>query len=102
MSNMMDDVKDMVERVKLILAGHDRLAQSAVLADLLATWIAGHTPQYRDEVLTDHIDLVRDLIPHNEREIFGNAGHPGWRDSAEEMEESNVISFPFWACREAD
>jgi hypothetical protein len=95
MNEFTDEAQEIVAQIKTILAGRDRLVQSIVLADLLATWIAGHTPHYRNEILLDHIDLVRDLIPHNEREIFGNAGHPGWRDSKEEMEESNVISFPF-------
>lgn len=46
--------------------------QSAVIAHLLATWIAGHQSvtrdktalvKFREELLTKHIKLVRDLIP---------------------------------------
>ncbi len=72
--------KEMVACIKPILAGHDPALQSIVLADLLATFIAGHHPGLRADALAMHDDLVRDLIPQNEKEIFGDAGHPGWAD----------------------
>jgi hypothetical protein len=84
MSKQTTEAREMVARMrpllKPILAGHDPSVQSIVLADLLATWIAGHHPGLRATMLAAHDDLVRDLIPHNEKEIFGDAGHPGWRD----------------------
>jgi len=55
---------------------HDRIVklepefQSAVIAHLLATWIAGHRSDdkarlnaFREALLQQHIKLVRDLIP---------------------------------------
>jgi hypothetical protein len=55
---------------------HDRIVgmppefQSAVIAHLLATWIAGHRSddknalaKFREELLQNHIELVRQLIP---------------------------------------
>jgi hypothetical protein len=55
---------------------HDRIAglepefQSAVIAHLLATWIAGHRhddkdvlANFRETLLQNHIELVRQLIP---------------------------------------
>jgi hypothetical protein len=61
---------------------HDRIVgmppefQSAVIAHLLATWIAGHRrvsnspnewdtdlAQFRETLLQNHIELVRQLIP---------------------------------------
>jgi hypothetical protein len=52
------------------VAGLPAEYQSAVIAHLLATWIAGHQSddktalvKFREELLTEHIKLVRDLIP---------------------------------------
>ena len=59
-------------RIKPILAGHPARVQSSVLAQLLAMWLAGHVAlrqgaaeneKLRDELLRDHIDLVRRLVP---------------------------------------
>lgn len=79
-------IEELTARIKPMLAGYDPAAQSAVLADLLATWIAGHHPAVRAEVLRLHDQLVRDLIADNEKEIFGSVGHPGWRDMGEPMQ----------------
>jgi len=50
--------------------------QSVVIAHLLATWIAGHQgddkaalAKFREELLTNHIKLVRDLIPMEDARI---------------------------------
>ena len=52
--------------------------QSAVLADLLATWIAGHydvsgkedhTRLWRESILGMHLNLVRELTPVNEKKL---------------------------------
>jgi hypothetical protein len=52
--------------------------QGAVISHLLATWIAGHQAEpgaeeklamFRDELLNQHIDLVRTLIPLEEARI---------------------------------
>lgn len=53
--------------IKPLLAGHHPRVQSAVLADLLAMWLAGHLDHaVREEVLAEHIELVRKLVPVNE------------------------------------
>jgi hypothetical protein len=65
------------QQIQAILFGKPRLVQSAVLADLLAIWIAGHEPAVRDEVLMIHLTLVQSLIGPSEQEMFGPAGHPG-------------------------
>lgn len=63
-----------------ILRGHGHAMQSAVLADLLAKWIAGHRldvvplkhaaadqrrmlVEFRKAVLDEHVALVRALLP---------------------------------------
>jgi hypothetical protein len=61
---------------------HDRVKgmpaeyQSAVIAHLLATWIAGHRSDdqaalavFREQLLQDHIELVRQIIPLEDARI---------------------------------
>lgn len=66
-------VEPIVEKICPLLAGHPPEIQSAVLADLLAMFLAGHqgadAPALREEILRLHIATVRDLIPVNERMI---------------------------------
>lgn len=62
-----------------LLAGSDPEVQSAVIADLAATYLAGVAPPLRPDMRQMFIDLVDDLVPQNERELFGDAGHPAMR-----------------------
>jgi hypothetical protein len=72
----MKTVDDLVERIMPILAGRPPEVQSAVLADLLAMWIAGHfanadeTDALHEKLLTAHIKLVRDLVGPNQQRIL--------------------------------
>jgi len=66
-----------VERIRPILAGKDPAIVSAALGDLLAMWLAGHfasgpkaTAALREQLLREHIQLVRDLIGPNEQMIL--------------------------------
>jgi hypothetical protein len=70
-------VQNISASVQKKLAGKGPDVQGAVLADLLSMWLAGHHLDLRDELLHFHVDKVRDLVPLSEREIFGQAGHPG-------------------------
>lgn len=66
-----------VESIRPLLAGKPHGIQSAVLADLLATWLAGHivegspdeTRKLRDALLAKHVSLVMALIKPNEAMI---------------------------------
>jgi hypothetical protein len=65
-----------VERIKPILAGRPAEMQGAILADLLAIWLAGHraedadtTRTLRAEMLAMHIAAVQQLIPINAKII---------------------------------
>jgi hypothetical protein len=76
MSQQTNEAKAIVRQIEPLLAGKPRLMQSAILADLLATWLAGHfcsspseTEELRKQILDQHLDLVRQLLPFNEREI---------------------------------
>jgi hypothetical protein len=66
-------------RLRPLLAGAETGQQSAALADLLSVWLVGHPPQMRDELLARHVELVRELAPINEAEIFAGQGHPAGR-----------------------
>lgn len=67
----------LVTEIKQTLAGKHPGVQAVVLAELLALFVAAHAEQLRDAVLERHILAVRDLIPVVDKQLFGNAGHPG-------------------------
>lgn len=75
--NSPEGVELIVGRIKPLLAGWHPATQGAVLADLVAIWLASHPPGVRDSLLDFQVQNVRRLIPVNERIIFGPAGHPG-------------------------
>jgi hypothetical protein len=60
-----------------LLKGKEPEIQSAVVADMAATYLAGVAPQYREEFKRLLFKVIEDLVPENEREMFGAAGHPG-------------------------
>jgi hypothetical protein len=78
-------VIDIADRIKPLLAGLPPPIQGAVLAELLSIYLAGHvhigvdghadfaaTAQMREQLLAEHIKVVRDLIGINEA-IMTNA-----------------------------
>lgn len=70
-------VQELTARIRPMLGGYPPEIQSAVLADLLALWLAGHhvpgdrvqTNAARSELLANHWRLVHDLLPINATEI---------------------------------
>jgi hypothetical protein len=64
-------VMPLIRAVSTMLAGEHPVVQGATLADLLASWLAGHrvTPEVRAELLAAHIELVISLIPLNDEAI---------------------------------
>jgi hypothetical protein len=79
-TTLLRDVSPLVDRIRPLLAGHEPAVQGAVLADLLAIWLAGHlypgdaaaTAELREDVLRMHIEAVRALVPLNAA-IIGTA-----------------------------
>jgi hypothetical protein len=66
-------------RIKPMLKGKGPEMQGAVLAELVATWLAGHHPALRDVTLSMWLDTVKDLVSPCEDEIFGGGPRPeGW------------------------
>lgn len=65
-----ESVDKLFQRTRRIFAGKPPDVTGAVLAELVALWIAGHvadekawTEELRERLLTVHVDIVRDLIP---------------------------------------
>lgn len=66
-------VAETVDSIKSHLKGKPPAVQGAVLADLLAMWLAGHfadgdpigTRKLREEVLAMHCSMVRQLLTIN-------------------------------------
>lgn len=85
MTKMPDDLarqaQQLTRQLQRLLRGCDPAVQSAVLADLLSIWLAGHwPPEAREELLTDFVELVLDLVPITEKQVFGPLGHPAGRE----------------------
>jgi hypothetical protein len=68
-----DEAMALVKKIRPLLAGKDPSVQGAVLADLLAMWLAGHvqlgdpeaTKRIREQALETHIVGVKTLIDIN-------------------------------------
>jgi hypothetical protein len=68
---MAQQVIGLVDQIEPLLAGRPPGVQYAVLAELLAIWLAGHidptseelTAHARAELLTEHVDYVEKMIP---------------------------------------
>jgi hypothetical protein len=75
-------VTSIADRIKPLLAGQSPDVQGAVLADLLAIWLAGHhvegdenaTRTLRAELLADHCFAVRQLVLVNAK-IMGTTNN---------------------------
>jgi hypothetical protein len=72
-AEQVDNVKMLTDRISPILHGHSPVIQGAVLAELLATWLAGHvvpgdrmqTILLRGRLFHEHMKIVRDLTKLN-------------------------------------
>lgn len=70
-------MEDLVAQIKPLLAGRHPEVVSAVLADLVSIWLAGHvapdskaaTESHRRELLTLFFGLVTELVPINARRM---------------------------------
>ena len=72
-----EEISAICGRIKPLLADHPPEVQGAVLADLLAMWLAGHhapgdedaTRRWRADLLAMHCSMVCLLVPVNARII---------------------------------
>jgi hypothetical protein len=73
--SQISEVAAIILQIRPLLAGRAPEVQGAVLADLLAIWLAGHhvagdedaTRKMRAELLADHCAAVRELTTVNAR-----------------------------------
>ncbi len=65
----MAPVAAMVSAARPVFAGRQPHHVGAALADLVATWLAGHPAELREDLLAMHIEYVRMLIFINAAEI---------------------------------
>lgn len=71
------EVLRIADTIKPLLSGHRPELQGGVLAELLALWLAGHrsinnppsTDAFRERLLAEHIQAVRELTALNSRMI---------------------------------
>ena len=61
-----DQVDEIVEAIRPILAGHPPDIQGAVIGDLLSMYLTGFEPGAREQVLAQIVGLARALVPVNE------------------------------------
>ena len=74
---MVETVKERVAMIRPHLAGLHHAIQGAVLADLMAMWIAGHYkagPKTLEQLLDFQLEEIHKLIPHNIEIIKGRGG----------------------------
>jgi len=70
----------LLERLKPLFAHHSPQVVGAVLAELLALFIAGHAPSLRADARKELLKLVDDLVPISiERLIEEGTAPPEWR-----------------------
>jgi hypothetical protein len=65
-------------KIRPLLAGLPPDVQGCVLADLVSVFIVGHHPELREAMLEMHVDLVRELLPETEKEIFPHGLPEDW------------------------
>jgi hypothetical protein len=53
---------DLSKSMNQMLKDHDQAVQGAVLATLLAKWVAGHSEKARIGLIEMHIDSVRNMV----------------------------------------
>jgi hypothetical protein len=57
-----DEAYDLVNRIRPLLSGRDPSVQGAVLADLVARWLAGQDASTREASLARWLSMARDLV----------------------------------------
>lgn len=64
----------LTEQCCRVLQGHPPEVQGATLADLVATWLAGHNPpEVREEMLRLHLRTVRQMLAIHPVIVIGPA-----------------------------
>lgn len=73
---MIVESTQLVDALRPLMADRDPLVQAMALAELLSLWLAGWPAAARDDLLADHVALVRKLTPANVAILYDGKGHP--------------------------
>jgi hypothetical protein len=73
-----EDVMELQQKMLPVFMGYHPATQGAVLASLTALFLAGHmvhgsrtkTDKVREQLLVEHVRMVRQMIPDAERAVF--------------------------------
>ena len=76
MSRRSREAEEAIRACRVALNGRHRNIQCFVVADLLATFLAGHPDFQREDALAEVLELVERLVVIDEEERFGEDGHP--------------------------
>lgn len=74
-------VLEIADRIRPLLAGNDPEVQGAILAELTTSWILGHHPAIRGDMLTVHYKAVI----HMAAEYLRSGGEP-WAEQIKKEE----------------
>lgn len=77
---MANEAIELSKEIRPMLADRGPEVQGAVIADLLATYIAGHRPDTREPCLNAILDVTRKLVGVCEQEIKTRHGKDPWQD----------------------
>lgn len=70
------EVGKIVEAIRPLLAGKGAHIQGAVIADLVAIYLAAHAPFIREQTLALLLKTIDGLIGINEKIMFPDGKHP--------------------------
>jgi hypothetical protein len=70
------EYEEILARLKPIIGGRAPELQSAIVAELTALWLVGHADLLRAGLFVRHMELIRNILPSVELEVFGAKGHP--------------------------
>lgn len=75
------EIDALFDEMKVHLEGKGMMLQGAVLADLVATYFAGHHPEIRQGCIDSWMAMMRELVPVNEKRILEAFGSNPWKES---------------------
>lgn len=69
-------VQEVVDQIRPLLAGKGPHIQGAIIADLVAIFIAAHAPPIREEAKENLFMAIDALVTANEHLMFPDGKHP--------------------------
>jgi len=85
----LDRIAEITKQCREALKRNAPEVQGAVLADLVAMFLAGHAPVLRDGVFDQLSATIKALVPVNEAIMFDGMGHPAKDLKLDEWEDGD-------------